>query len=58
MANTKPVDCNILDVRLKFRIPKSLSQTFVKELVAKMHKYLTKNAITVYAVDTKIYGEK
>lgn len=55
---SKEEDCNILHVTLKFRIPKRLAPSFVQELVSKMHKYLLKNAITVYAVDTKIVGEK
>lgn len=48
---------SILEVTLKFKVPTGKASSFTKDFVSRIHKYLLKNAVTVYQVDTKIYGE-
>lgn len=45
----------VLTLTLKFKVPsKEIAQGFGKLLVARMHKYLSKHAVSVHVVDTKI----
>ena len=44
----------LLTVTLVFKVNDSKVSSFTKELVAKMHKYLFANSVTVHAVDTKV----
>ncbi|CAM0027344.1 hypothetical protein VPHD530_0007 [Vibrio phage D530] len=43
-----------LALTLEFDVPDASASTFLQLLVARMHKYLAKHAVTVYRVDSKI----
>lgn len=51
-------DCDILEITMKFKVPKIISKSFLEDFKKRIHKYLAKHAVTVYAVDSKTYDCK
>lgn len=45
----------ILEITLKLKVPSIIVNSFTKDFVSRIHKYLLRHATTVYAVDSKIY---
>lgn len=43
-----------LKLTMEFDVPDASASSFLKLLVARMHKYLAKNAVKVYRVDSEI----
>lgn len=46
-----------IKIRLELIVPTAASRLFHKDLVARMHKYLSKWAVTVHAVDSEIIDD-